>query len=204
LTHPGGSSSGRPWIITSGRCPLSLPNGAVAIVRHSPFASPIFDLPGIPERRGRQTSEHAERPSGSDTPVCRHEESTGSPGQRRKVAVHVAEPTRPDSPASPCRGQRIQQACLSTFVMIGQNRQSALQQEKADHDFVAQEQELKTNTDLTRDIHQLTQEIDAIVSAQRGLTPGRPRHSRSGRVAAGVGRAVQRQRLRRVRTGLAR
>ena len=55
---------------------------------------------------------------------------------------------------------------LSTFVMIGQNRQAAFQQEKADHDFVAQEQELKTNTDLTRDVHQLTQEIHAIVSTQ--------------------------------------
>jgi uncharacterized membrane protein len=59
---------------------------------------------------------------------------------------------------------------LSTFVMIGQNRQAAFQQQKADHDFVAQEQELKTNTDLTRAVHQLTQEIHAIVSAQR--TPG--------------------------------
>jgi hypothetical protein len=28
--------------------------------------------------------------------------------------------------------------------MIGQNRQPAFQQQKADHDFVAQEQELKT------------------------------------------------------------
>jgi uncharacterized membrane protein len=27
---------------------------------------------------------------------------------------------------------------LSTFVMIGQNRQAAFQQAKADHDFVAQ------------------------------------------------------------------
>jgi uncharacterized membrane protein len=55
---------------------------------------------------------------------------------------------------------------LSTFVMIGQNRQAAFQQQKADHDFVAQEQELKTNTDLTRAVHQMTQEIHAIVSAQ--------------------------------------
>ena len=55
---------------------------------------------------------------------------------------------------------------LSTFVMIGQNRQAAFQQEKADHDFVAQEQELETNTDLTRAVHQLTREIHAIVSAQ--------------------------------------
>jgi uncharacterized membrane protein len=48
---------------------------------------------------------------------------------------------------------------LSTFVMIGQNRQAAFQQAKADHDFVAQELELKTNTDLTRDIHVLTTEL---------------------------------------------
>ena len=48
---------------------------------------------------------------------------------------------------------------LSTFVMIGQNRQAAFQQAKADHDFVAQELELRTNTDLTRSIHQLTTEL---------------------------------------------
>jgi uncharacterized membrane protein len=48
---------------------------------------------------------------------------------------------------------------LSTFVMIGQNRASAFQQAKADHDFVQQELELKTNTDLTREIHVLTTEL---------------------------------------------
>ena len=48
---------------------------------------------------------------------------------------------------------------LSTFVMIGQNRQSAFQQAKADHDFVEQEMELKTNTDITREIHALTTEL---------------------------------------------
>jgi uncharacterized membrane protein len=48
---------------------------------------------------------------------------------------------------------------LSTFVMIGQNRQAAFQQAKADHDFEAQELELKTNTDLTRQIHVLTKEL---------------------------------------------
>jgi uncharacterized membrane protein len=50
---------------------------------------------------------------------------------------------------------------LSTFVMIGQNRQAAFQQAKADHDFVASEQELHINTDLTRLVHQLTTEIHA-------------------------------------------
>ena len=48
---------------------------------------------------------------------------------------------------------------LSTFVMIGQNRQAAFQQAKADHDFVAQEQELQANTEITRAIHALTTEI---------------------------------------------
>jgi uncharacterized membrane protein len=48
---------------------------------------------------------------------------------------------------------------LSTFVMIGQNRQAAFQQAKADHDFAEQELELKTNTELTREIHRLTTEL---------------------------------------------
>ena len=45
---------------------------------------------------------------------------------------------------------------LSTFVMIGQNRQAAFAQAKADHDFTSEEQELRTNTELTRQIHELT------------------------------------------------
>ena len=52
---------------------------------------------------------------------------------------------------------------LSTFVMIGQNRQAAFQQEKANHDFIEQEQELKANTELTRAIHDLTREIHSRV-----------------------------------------
>jgi uncharacterized membrane protein len=48
---------------------------------------------------------------------------------------------------------------LSTFVMIGQNRQAAFQQIKADHDFIEQELELKTNTELTRAIHVMTTEL---------------------------------------------
>jgi uncharacterized membrane protein len=48
---------------------------------------------------------------------------------------------------------------LSTFVMIGQNRQAAFQQTKADHDYHAEELELKTNTELTREIHRLTAEL---------------------------------------------
>jgi uncharacterized membrane protein len=48
---------------------------------------------------------------------------------------------------------------LSTFVMIGQNRQAAFQQAKADHDFTEEDEELKTNTKLTREIHGLTTEL---------------------------------------------
>jgi uncharacterized membrane protein len=61
---------------------------------------------------------------------------------------------------------------LSTFVMIGQNRQAAFQQAKADHDFTEQELELKTNTQLTREIHTLTTELH-----NRLLDP--PAHQRS-------------------------
>ena len=50
---------------------------------------------------------------------------------------------------------------LSTFVMIGQNRQSSFASAKANHDFVEQETELKQNTALTREIHALTTEIHA-------------------------------------------
>lgn len=60
---------------------------------------------------------------------------------------------------------------LSTFVMIGQNRQSAFQQAKADHDFFEEEQELKLNTDLTRTIHQMTLEVHARVLGT-GAAPG--------------------------------
>jgi len=58
---------------------------------------------------------------------------------------------------------------LSTFVMIGQNRQASFQQAKADHDFVEQEQELKLNTHLTREIHALTVEVHSRLVDQ---TPG--------------------------------
>jgi uncharacterized membrane protein len=48
---------------------------------------------------------------------------------------------------------------LSTFVMIGQNRQAAFQQAKADHDFENMDKLLEENTVLTRTVHQLTQEL---------------------------------------------
>lgn len=61
---------------------------------------------------------------------------------------------------------------LSTFVMIGQNRQAAFQQAKADRDYTEQESLLVENTDLTRkindltgQIHELSQQIHDILAA---------------------------------------
>jgi uncharacterized membrane protein len=57
---------------------------------------------------------------------------------------------------------------LSTFVMIGQNRSAAFQQEKANHDFTEQETELRTNTELTREIARLTQELHHRICGDAG------------------------------------
>ena len=53
---------------------------------------------------------------------------------------------------------------LSTFVMIGQNRQAEFQRAKADHDFVTQEQELQLNTELTRAAHAILLDVQATVT----------------------------------------
>lgn len=55
---------------------------------------------------------------------------------------------------------------LSTFVMIGQNRQASFQQAKADRDYNSSEKLLEENTDLTRLIHHLSAEIHAAVLAE--------------------------------------
>src|SRR3954454_8048552 len=48
---------------------------------------------------------------------------------------------------------------LSTFVMIGQNRQAAFQQEKADTDYTNVDKLLEQNTELTRRVHDMTKEL---------------------------------------------
>jgi uncharacterized membrane protein len=48
---------------------------------------------------------------------------------------------------------------LATFVMIGQNRQAAFQQAKADHDYAEEGALLTENTDLTKAIHELTKAL---------------------------------------------
>src|SRR3954449_9487888 len=53
---------------------------------------------------------------------------------------------------------------LSTFVMIGQNRQADFQQAKADTDYATVDQLLEENTELTRRIHQLTREVHHAVT----------------------------------------
>lgn len=60
---------------------------------------------------------------------------------------------------------------LSTFVMIGQNRQAAYQQAKADHDFFQNEHELRMNTELTRKIHELTTQLHATVCVGQPAAP---------------------------------
>jgi len=60
---------------------------------------------------------------------------------------------------------------LSTFVMIGQNRQAEFQRDKADHDFTTEAKELRLNTDLTRAIHQLTAEIHRSVVGDDPAAP---------------------------------
>lgn len=63
---------------------------------------------------------------------------------------------------------------LSTFVMIGQNRQASFAQAKADHDFVSQEKELADNTQLTKEIHALTTELHArLLEAEAAIKSGK-------------------------------
>ena len=63
---------------------------------------------------------------------------------------------------------------LSTFVMIGQNRQAEFQRAKADHDYTTEAQELRTNTELTRAIHTLTSDLHErhLGEQLRGDAPG--------------------------------
>jgi uncharacterized membrane protein len=52
---------------------------------------------------------------------------------------------------------------LSTFVMIGQNRQAEFQQSKSDQDYKDVNTLLVENTNLTRTIHELTEELHRYV-----------------------------------------
>ena len=60
---------------------------------------------------------------------------------------------------------------LSTFVMIGQNRQAAFQQAKSDHDYQDVETLLVENTNLTRMINEMTAELHHHVLGGPGSAP---------------------------------
>jgi uncharacterized membrane protein len=62
---------------------------------------------------------------------------------------------------------------LSAFVMIGQNRQADFQRAKADHDYATQEQQLRVNTELTRETHTLTTELHEHVLGAQSPRPSR-------------------------------
>jgi len=82
---------------------------------------------------------------------------------------------------------------LSTFVMIGQNRQAAFPQAKADHDFTGQELELKTSTELTREIDELTVELhNRLLDKPPGSGPDR-KCSASGQSSLNPGGPISRQ-----------
>jgi uncharacterized membrane protein len=67
---------------------------------------------------------------------------------------------------------------LSTFVMIGQNRQATFQQAKADQDYNDVSKLLVENTELTRAIHQLTQEVhERLFAADRRASGEAPDES---------------------------
>lgn len=62
------------------------------------------------------------------------------------------------------------QAAYSTpIIMMSQNRAAARDKIQAEHQYEHQEKELILNTQLTKDIHTLTQEIHALMEKQKGL-----------------------------------
>lgn len=70
---------------------------------------------------------------------------------------------------------------LSTFVMIGQNRQAAFQQAKADRDYTDQEKLLVENTELTRTIRDLSEQIrDLTAQIHAHVIPAAPATPKEG------------------------
>jgi uncharacterized membrane protein len=72
---------------------------------------------------------------------------------------------------------------LSTFVMIGQNRQAAFQQSKSDHDYRDVDQLLIENTDLTREINRLTAELHRHLLGRVSPTAPEPMDGSSSQTA---------------------
>ncbi len=57
---------------------------------------------------------------------------------------------------------------LSTFVMIGQNREASFQQDKADKDYGEVNRLLVENTDLTRAVQKLTEDLYRVLTENTG------------------------------------
>ena len=72
---------------------------------------------------------------------------------------------------------------LSTFVMIGQNRQAAFQQSKSDHDYREVDQLLIENTNLTREINRLTAELHHRLLGQASSAAKEPTDRSSSQTA---------------------
>jgi uncharacterized membrane protein len=57
-----------------------------------------------------------------------------------------------------------QAAYATPVIMMSQNRAAARDKVQAEHQYEHQEKELSINTQLTKDIHQLTQEMHALMT----------------------------------------
>jgi uncharacterized membrane protein len=60
-----------------------------------------------------------------------------------------------------------QAAYATPIIMMSQNRAAARDKVQAEHQYEHQEKELALNTELTKEIHQLTQEIHKLLEAQK-------------------------------------
>ncbi len=60
-----------------------------------------------------------------------------------------------------------QAAYATPLIMMSQNRAAARDKIQAEHQYEHQEKELALNTQLTKDIHVLTQEIHALISQSK-------------------------------------
>ena len=60
-----------------------------------------------------------------------------------------------------------QAAYATPIIMMSQNRAAARDKVQAEHQYEHQEKELSLNTELTKEIHQLAQEIHALLEKQK-------------------------------------
>ena len=62
-----------------------------------------------------------------------------------------------------------QAAYATPIIMMSQNRAAARDKVQAEHQYEHQEKELVLNTELTKEIHQLTQEIRELLQQQKSV-----------------------------------